>query len=238
MNIKEIQNLKKISAFYGEYAIIETKDEKFGLINRYGDVLVPADKYERINYHCEDVFSLWSTKANRPTFYNTKLGKEVAMPECPNNTERELPESTNKFVDAYWCAENRIAFALYGIMDEKGNIIVQPTYNRIQYGDIYGCKNIRIRVEKDGLDGYVDLDGNVVIPFQYPFVSYNKELGLYRFRTKEKKWGIMDEEGQVIIPAIYDSIDIRAPRGLDEIAVTKGGRCYFINAKQEEVKVF
>jgi YebC/PmpR family DNA-binding regulatory protein len=49
---------------------------------------------------------------------------------------------------------------------------------------------------------------------------------------------MFDEKGQIIIPALYDAIDARETHGLDEIAVTKDGRCYFINAKQEEVKVF
>ena len=48
----------------------------------------------------------------------------------------------------------------------------------------------------------------------------------------------MDAKGGIIIPAEYDAIDAGSSYGLNEIAVSKDGRCYFINEKQEEVKVF
>ena len=242
MNIQEVKNLKKISAFYGDYAIFETKDDKSGLINRKGEVLIPADKYELIFHHIDDIFDLWTRKDNvisSAAFYDAKLGKEVPKPEIEVTKEPELPECAKKYAEAYWCADKRIAFkegGLYGIMDEKGNVIVAPSFTWVQF--TYGFKNPRIGAKKDGLDGYLDFDGNVVIPFKYPYVSHTKSLHIHKFHDKENKWGIMDEKGQIIIPAHYDAIDARETHGLDEIAVTKDGRCYFINAKQEEVKVF
>ena len=165
----------------------------------------------------------------------------MPQPDFEPTPEIELPSCAKKYTEAYWCATNRIAFKegeLYGIMDGQGNVIVAPSYDWIQRSQPYGYKNQRISVKKDGLNGYLDFDGNVVIPFEYPYVGHRRMLGIHLFHTKEDKWGILNEKGQIIIPAIYDSIRVDNTQGLDEIAVKKDGRCYFINAKQEEVKVF
>ena len=46
MNIKELKNVKKIEAFDGNYAIYQSNDEKEGIINRDGEVLLEAKKYD------------------------------------------------------------------------------------------------------------------------------------------------------------------------------------------------
>ena len=150
-----------------------------------------------------------------------------------------MPDAAKKYVEARWCVEGRIAFKeneLYGIMDENGKIVVSPSFDYVA-PSIY-AKRDRIRVKKEGKEGYIDLNGKVIIPFEYPYVNYNHVLGVHIFHTDENKWGMMDKNGKIIIPAIYDAMNAREYRGLDEISVKKDGRCYFINAKQEEVKVF
>ena len=51
MNIKEVKHCS-VSAFHGDYAIFSVRKHKDlyyqGLINRNGDIVVPADKYETI----------------------------------------------------------------------------------------------------------------------------------------------------------------------------------------------
>lgn len=244
MNVKDIKNLKNFSAFYGEFSIFETKDEKVGLINRQGEVVYPAGKFDLASHLQNGVFFFQTIcdKDNKciEMYFDAKLGKEVPAPAIERIQEPEFPEQAKKFEDIRWCADNRVAFKdgdLYGVMDEKGNVIVPPTYDFISIASLAAHRN-RISVKKDGKNGYIDLEGNVVIPFEHPYVGYQQKLHLHKFRTQEKKWGYMDEKGQVVIPAIYDAIDARETHGLDEIAVTKDGRCYFINAKQEEVKVF
>ena len=243
MNVKDIKNLKTITAFFGNFAIYATTDFKEGLINRNGEIVGPAEKYEAI-FHCEDdVFELWLNFDGviRPaTYFDAKLGKEVPAPKRIQQPQiPELPEAAKQYEEARWCVEGRIVFGegkLYGIMDENGKIIVPPTFDYVA-PSIY-AKRDRIRVQKDNREAYIGLDGQVIIPFEYPYVNYNHKLGVHVFHTDEDKWGMMDKDGKIIIPAIYDYLDAREYRGLDEISVKKDGRCYFINAKQEEVKVF
>ena len=48
MNIKELKNVKKVRDFDGNYAVFTTNDDKDGIINREGEILLPADKYDII----------------------------------------------------------------------------------------------------------------------------------------------------------------------------------------------
>ena len=242
MNIKDIKNLKRISAFYGNFAIYTTANYKAGLINRKGEIVYPAEKYEAVLHCKDDIFDFWLNTngvIKSAMFFDANLGKEVPAPKREQPQQRELPDAAKKYAEARWCVENRIAFkdgGLYGIMDENGKIIVSPSFEYVA-PSIY-AKRDRIRVKKDGKESYIDMSGNVILPFEYPYVNYNQTLEVHVFHTNENKWGMMDKNGNVIIPAIYDAMDAREYHGLDEISVKKDGRCYFINAKQEEVKVF
>ena len=46
MNIKELKNVKKIEAFNGNYAVYQSNDDKEGIINCDGEVLLEAKKYD------------------------------------------------------------------------------------------------------------------------------------------------------------------------------------------------
>lgn len=60
-----------------------------------------------------------------------------------------------------WLEENQC-----GLLDSTGRVVVPCEYNDLDYP----AEN-RILVARDGLFGYTDLDGQVVIPLQYPSAS-------------------------------------------------------------------
>ena len=138
----------------------------------------------------------------------------------------------------YWCNYDCLAFRqgeLYGIMKTDGSVIAEPQFTRVL--NVFTDTRIKV-TDVQGNQGYVSTDGKMIIPCEYPYVGYNRKLNIYAFHTKDNKWGIIDADGKVIIPAIYDYVNAAKSHGLSEIAVKKDGRCYFINEKQEEVKVF
>jgi len=151
--------------------------------------------------------------------------------------EHSKPTNLNAF---YWCNRDCLAFKqgdLLGIMNTQGKIIAAPQFSWVR--SVFTPTDNVINVkDAQGLAGYISKDGQMVIPCQYSYVGYNRQLNTHSFHTSDNKWGIMDAEGKVIIPAIYDSISAFSSYGLNEIAVSKDGRCYFINDKMEEVKVF
>ena len=241
MNVKDIKNLKQISAFEGNFAVYVTTANKAGIINRQGEVIYPADKYDGA-FHIENgVFNLQVYDGQTPDIYfDAQSCKEVEKPTTPALDDRSLPCFAQE--GEYWCAENRIAFKegkSFGIKDENGNIIVPAQYTYVSQAKPFHFKNTLICVkDQAGLQGYIDLDGKTIIPCQYPYVGWNRQLNIHKFHTDENKWGYMDAKGGIIIPAEYDAIDAGSSYGLNEIAVSKDGRCYFINEKQEEVTIF
>lgn len=94
-------------------------------------------------------------------------------------------------------------------------------------------------IKKEGGKGAINLTtGETVIPYEYDIVSYKKAFHVILVKDKAGKYGLFDEDGKVILPVEFEYMNISEDRGLEEIAVTQNGRCYFINAKQEEIKVF
>ncbi len=63
------------------------------------------------------------------------------------------------------------------------------------------------RVEK-GYDrrGMIDLDGNEVVPCQYKRLEPLPEIGYIAFEDKNSLWGLMDQEGKIVLKAQYDGI--------------------------------
>lgn len=243
MNVKDIENLKSVNAFVGNFAIFTTRENKVGIINRMGEVVYAANKYDGAFIVKDNVFELQIFDGKTPSIYfDAEKRAEVAKPNFSTTDGPALPEFAKEYANAFWCATNRIAFQdgdLLGIMDADGKVIAPAQYTYISWAKMFGFKNTLICVKDEkGLQGYIDLDGKTVIPCQYPFVCKSRTLDIFKFHTTENKWGYMDATGKIIIPAIYDSIDAGSTYGLNEIAVSKDGRCYFINAKQEEVKVF
>lgn len=243
MNVKDIKNLKSIFAFEGNFAVYTTTNNKMGLINRKGEIVIEASKYDGAFHIKGSVFEFQNfDEKNTSIYFDANTCEEIAKPVLTPIKEPQLPAIAQKYTNTHWCANNRIAFQkgnLFGIIDGEGKIIVPAQYTYISWAKMYGFKNTLICVKDEkGLQGYIDLDGKIIIPCQYPFVSKSRTLEIFKFHTVDNKWGYMDATGKVIIPAIYDSVDAGETYGLNEISVSKDGHCYFINAKQEEVKVF
>jgi hypothetical protein len=64
--------------------------------------------------------------------------------------------------------------------------------------------------EKDGKFGYLDKNGNVVIPANYVYESNTKTIpgfqkGMVKLK-KDKKYGVLDKTGKTIIPFEYDGL--------------------------------
>lgn len=243
MNVKDIKNLKKVWAFNGNFAAYETTENKAGIINRQGEIIYLADKYDFAFYIENGIFNLQTINSTVPAiFYDANLRKEVEKPNHEVTKKPELPSFAQTIEGSYWCAKNRIAIKegnLYGIKDEKGETLAPAQYSYVSYAIPFNYKNDRIAVKNEkGEMGYIDLDGKELVPCAYKYIIWCKRIGVYKIETLEGKWGFMNSLLQIIIPPIYDSIDAEDSYGLSEIAVSKDGRCYFINEKQEEVNVF
>ncbi|WP_338763047.1 WG repeat-containing protein [Bernardetia sp. ABR2-2B] len=96
---------------------------------------------------------------------------------------------------------------LYGIIDNKGNTILETDYLEIgilSEGKIAVQQNHKSRDKQ--LFGYLDENGKKVIDFQYykafPFSDNMAKVDLSRAGTK---WSYIDEKGEVVIKSAYTS---------------------------------
>jgi hypothetical protein len=85
----------------------------------------------------------------------------------------------------------------FGIIDKKGNQIVDCRYTEMQ-AFIEGLAQVQINRAK----GYIDKNGNEIIPCGQYEILFGFSEGLMMVNNKNK-YGYVDKSGQLIVPCIY-----------------------------------
>ena len=217
----KISNLSTISAFYGNYAIYTDTMGKSGIINRQGEIVFWADEFEIATHVEKNTFAFQNTDGSRKELLFDAATGEKKYFERP--AVEHLPMEQNFLV-----APNRIAFqeeGLFGIKDEKGNVVVPAQYTQMSsIGENIGLIHVK---DKDNRAGIITADGKPFIKCKYAYVVHKRTTDTYKVKTLKGKFGLLDSKGKVLVPARYDYLDVTD--NLDEIAVKRGGRCFFIN---------
>lgn len=149
----------------------------------------------------------------------------------------EIEDGKTSYSHFYWCTPEHISFyqnGLFGIMDIHGKVLQDPQYSYVNFQPndyLISCMNAQ------GKAGIITPEGRIIIPFEYDWILRRRKLGLVKVR-KNNKYGVMDEQGNLLIPIEYDLLNLYGDKGLEEMAVKKNGKCFFINNKQERVKIF
>lgn len=131
-------------------------------------------------------------------------------------------------------SENRLpikAGGKYGIMDEKGQIILPPTYSMIMPFE-NGIAKVSVSNSLGNNFGIIDKTGKIILPLEYEYIG-NFENGLALI-VKNKKVGITDAKGKVIIEPQYDKLSIE--NGI--IRARKGDKWGIINPQNQTVLPF
>lgn len=96
--------------------------------------------------------------------------------------------------------------AKYGLVDSKGRFILEPEYREIYVSDDNRLLTIR---HMDYQYEVITIDGKVIVPKGvYPYVDCFSN-GYVRVNCKdgaEKRWGLIDTEGKIVLPLRYSSI--------------------------------
>ena len=92
---------------------------------------------------------------------------------------------------------------LFGIIDTAGRVILPMEYaSTSNIGERYVYHDSLALVEKNGRMGFVDLDGNLVIPMYFE-QAYHFSEGLAAVRYNGM-WGYIDTHGDIFMPFIFD----------------------------------
>lgn len=124
-----------------------------------------------------------------------------------------------------------------GVVNTKGEIIVNPMYEIAGRHDKYGRWFMVVyqeglaAVKKNGKFGFIDKTGKEVVSCQYDYVgSFSEGLAIV---SKNSQCGYIDKTGKEVIPLKYDNaLDFN--NGYAKV-ITNTELCGYINKKGEEV---
>lgn len=207
-NIIQMRTNENGRAAFSDTVFEARKFGRLGIVHVNGNVLLPFE-YELINDY--------------PTKYEFRIVKkdETHWGIINRRYELVLPPvyggvSVGYDYDYFEFWQNGKA----GTTDTTGKVIIPPLYTQI-----FQFENNRAMAQKDTMYGFIDRQGNVLIPFVYEQCFGKFDNGLCGIR-QNGKWGFIDSTGKEIIAPQYEEVR----RFQSEITgVKKDGKFGFIN---------
>ncbi len=81
----------------------------------------------------------------------------------------------------------------------------------------------------------IDAAGKTLLVLPYTFGYYVRDYGYIKVDHKSHRRGLIKTNGQVILPALYDDIEVL---GIDSFEVRKNGKRGVVNSSQKVLKAF
>lgn len=227
--------------FYNNYAVVE-KDDVEGLINTNGDYVIQPMYLELGDVASNGLLSFCITRGKYGYIdlqNQRKIDHDYAYVSVFINgvacvlqgskwgainaekrfviqpTYNSLKSITGKSMIIFSEKTSGSSSSLYGIMDQNGNIKVQAIYQNID-DDETGNGILRAQ-NTSGKYGFIDVDGNTVIPFNYDdAMSFRGELTAVRTKKSDSGYGynnynIIDRTGRILFtlgeneePVLYE----------------------------------
>ncbi len=179
-----------------ESRIIISINEKYGLINNYGNYLI-SPKYEELK----------NTFGENNPYFTAKLNDKYGVIDERGKTIIDFKYDNMKFFGdkKHICAKTQ---GKWGLIDVNENIIVPFIYD-----ESFNCytppfrKNDGFIVEKKGKEGVINLKNEVIIPFEYDFIC-SHFFDTTTVAEKDGKRGVINSKNETLIPFEYEHIEI------------------------------
>ena len=190
---------------YDDYFIASQTGGKLGVINDKDEVKIPieCDSVQRI-----ENTNLVKTVVGQTT---TRIYKEDMQLAC--EMQNATIETVNDYIKVYNDTETKY-------LDKQGNEVS----NTVVYQNnlIFAAKN------EQGKYGFLDKSNSIVVDYQYDKVTEVNEYG-YAGVKKDEKWGVINQNGEVILEPTYELPDEIEPDFIGPYSkVTYGfGEFYF-----------
>lgn len=160
-----------------------------------------------------------------------EIKKETPVPENSKIKLTQLPGKYNEVEDAWentdpkydehlsFNKDNYVSFNVFdkegnslamGLIDKKGKVIIQPVYDYVMPGFVNGMCEVQDVNNKMGM---VNEQGVEIVKPQYDRININSsemriDKKLLRVDHNDKSGFIDSKTGKVIIPIIYEGIDL------------------------------
>ena len=223
---------EKAHDFYKGVAWVqEQKEGPWKLIDKTGKVIVdnfPAKDIEPYT-RWVDLAAFLSAESVKYGFVNLS-GDVVIRPEY--NTIFSFKETTGTANVSQRGQDRR---SIYGVIDKNENIVMPFTHD-----SIFHVQPNLFAIKKDKKWGYINVKKEVIADFIYggSYSTHPLPSGLcvvVKGEDQDKKFGLIDEKGQIILPVSYDRIYQVSSVMEDLIAVSKDGQVGFVDTKGNTV---
>lgn len=185
---------------------IVKKSYKYGLVNKYGQEVVPCI-YEELLLVFSNCCLALDKKGK--VFINYETSKSISFPydlmySLPGSDNLFCVEMKIKSLEIVTSSRRRLIKTytfkeLFGVINLDGSEVLPPIYTKI-----YDYENGIALVVQNGLFGCIDRNGKEIIPTQYDKILAF-ENGIAKV-SKGAYWGCMDIQGKEIIPVIYNEV--------------------------------
>lgn len=181
---------KFVDEFHGNYCIVLTDYDQYGLINRRGEEVMPC-RYKEIAYPTEGIIK--ARLADRYGFYDT-TGREMVAPQW---------RSASSFLDGKAVVGVDIDSneMTYGFIDTTGHYIIQPTY-QYAYPFWQGCAVV-MQYDRYGL---IDTTGKFILPAKYLVMSSPNEERVFARDGESGLIAMYDLDGNAVTAPRYDDV--------------------------------
>lgn len=203
-------------------------------IHEYTKVLVPANRYDFNN--------------DKRLLIPFTSGEKIGFANC-NQEIVVQPKYTMYYGDCY--SENDFikvgvpynygfsrangkvsaySKSLYGLINHKGEVIIEPENHSLSISK--NSRNILLTIQNKNREyGVINIYGEEIIPFgKYDYIDVfdrgyaRVKIGKASSNIKDNgnKWGIIDEDGEEILPVKYDKVWNFVGKEYDSVIVEKG----------------
>ena len=195
--------------FHSQLALVEDKIG-YKFIDSNGKTVIDLTKIFSERVYFADRFSdgVALIKTEKGSTYIDSSGKKTLT---FNKLTTYIPSSYNEGLAIYgkystldYLPLDMEFQGLYGFMDLKGNILIQPTY---QFA--YSFCNGLAAVQQNDKWGFIDKKGSIIIPCKYDSVNNGFSIGFYEGLAAveiNNKWGFISEAGKLEIPFNFEQV--------------------------------
>lgn len=190
----------KAHKFKNGLAIVTNIKNKEGVIDSDNKVIIDF-KYDEVNHFNDDL-------------YIVKLNEKYGLVNTENIIVLDIDYDAGFDViinDRALIIKGSGSDELWGFIDSKGKIIIEPIYSFAFDFDSDLAVATKYSYEDGSLWGVIDKEGSVVIPFQYDEITIHElvnydSLNMLITACKDDKWGIIYMGGTPFIPAIMNAM--------------------------------
>jgi hypothetical protein len=194
-------------------------DGCFGIIDSRGKICLPFE-YDTVDIECID--SVLFTKEGirvKDEELRKKLPSEYKHIEIKSGYRFKFTKgdySGKSIYDPDPYVMLKMNNGKCGLMNKSGETVVPFDYDELSF---YGVEDTFIPACKDGKYGYIDFNNNTVLPFVYDNAySFDDDHAIVKLN---EKYGIINRQGEFVIPPGYDNIHHILENGLAEVELNK-----------------